>query len=273
MSYTGGGRRGDSSVNDFVALLACTAVNKRRCGGTGWAGIISPACHEQGAVMKKVTIWDVPTRLFHWSLPVLFGLLWFSGEQGGDWLVWHMRFGMLLLTLLLFRLAWGLFGSQTARFAEFIASPAAAARYLREGKAERYGHNPLGGWMVVAMLLALLLQIVLGLFAADVDSYLYDGPLKAWIDSDLAEQVSSWHGLWFNALLGLVVLHLLAIVLYAVLRRQNLVRPMLHGKADDQGLPVPKIQPVWLAVPWLLLAVALVYAGIPWLAAMAPSAY
>jgi len=219
---------------------------------------------------RMIKVWDVPTRLFHWTmLPVSAGL-WFTGEQGGDWMEWHLRLGMLMLVLLLFRVLWGLCGSQTARFSSFLAGPARIRAYLagQLPVTAQPGHNPLGGWMVLALLLALLLQAGLGLFAADVNSYLYDGPLKVLIDGELAEQVTGWHKSSFDVLLLLAAVHVLAVLFYKVGRNTDLVRPMLSGvKALPADAAPLRFAPLWLALALLLLVALLVFGGVPWLAA------
>lgn len=202
----------------------------------------------------RVKVWDLPTRLFHWSLVALFGLMWWSAENGQ--LLWHTRAGVALLVLVLFRLLWGVLGSQTARFGSFVRGPAAIRRYLR-GEHDGIGHNPLGALMVIALLAALLVQLGLGLFAVDVDSYTFDGPLAKLLDSELAEQISEWHEAWFDVLLVLVGVHLLAIIGYRVLRRENLVKPMLIGHKE---VAKPMSQPVF-ASPWLAMLLLIAVAG------------
>ncbi|AXE32424.1 hydrogenase [Chromobacterium phragmitis] len=186
---------------------------------------------------QQVKVWDVPTRLFHWTLVGLFCAMWYCAEQGGEWLQYHIYCGVALASLLVFRLIWGVIGSQTARFASFVRGPKAILRYLRGELPEHEapGHNPMGGWMVVLMLLALAAQVLTGLFAADVDSYLYDGPLAKHLDSGLAESATGIHKLLFNGLLGLVALHIAAIVVYRVVKKQNLVGPMLTGYKKMAG--------------------------------------
>lgn len=209
----------------------------------------------------QVKVWDAPTRLFHWLLVALFGAMWWSGEQGQ--LMLHTRLGIGLLVLLLFRLLWGLWGSETSRFTSFVRGPAAIAAYLRGEQQTHAGHNPLGALMVLAMLAALLLQLCLGLFAVDTDSYLYDGPLARLLDGELAELISDWHGAWFNVLLLLVVVHVLAIVAYRFLRGENLVLPMLTGnKPRVTGMRVPVLRSPWLALLLLMLAGGLVLGGL-----------
>ncbi|MEN6081059.1 cytochrome b/b6 domain-containing protein [Chromobacterium piscinae] len=186
---------------------------------------------------QQVKVWDAPTRLFHWTLVGLFCAMWYCAEQGGEWLQYHIYCGVALASLLVFRLIWGVIGSQTARFSSFVRGPRAILRYLKGELPEHEapGHNPLGGWMVVVMLLALCAQVLTGLFAADVDSYLYDGPLAKHVDGGLAEAATGVHKLLFNGLLGLVALHIAAIVLYRVVKKQNLVGPMLTGYKHMAG--------------------------------------
>lgn len=206
---------------------------------------------------STVAVWDVPTRLFHWLLVALFAVMWFSGEQGGDWLQWHIWCGEAVLVLLLFRLLWGVFGSQTARFADFVHGPAVIRRYLAGGLAEKDipGHNPLGGLMVVALLLVLLFQVLSGLCSADVDSYVFDGPLAHRVGTSLSEQLTALHKLNFNLILLLVVLHVGAVLAHRVFKKQNLVHAMLSGRKQIEG----EVTPLRFASPGLALA-SLVFA-------------
>ncbi|WP_246043360.1 cytochrome b/b6 domain-containing protein [Aquitalea aquatilis] len=202
-----------------------------------------------------IKVWDAPTRFFHWSLVALFAGMWFSGEQGGDWLHYHVLCGEAVAALLLFRLIWGVVGSQTARFSQFVKGPAAIRRYLQGGQQEQPGHNPLGGLMVVALLTVLLLQVASGLFASDVDSYTFDGPLAKLIASGLSESITGFHKLLFNFILLLVAMHVAAIVAYRVLRKQNLVKPMLTGYQEVSGDVAPlRFRSGLLAVLALLAA-------------------
>ena len=114
-----------------------------------------------------VKVWDAPVRLFHWLLVLLFAFMYFSGTVKGDWLEWHMRSGYAILALVLFRILWGFAGSTYARFSNFLAGPSAclqfAKKLLTRAPAASAGHNPLGGWMVLVLLLALLVQTGTGL--------------------------------------------------------------------------------------------------------------
>lgn len=208
----------------------------------------------------KVRVWDLPTRLFHWSLVICVAFMWWSAEQGGDWMQYHLWCGVVLVTLLLFRLTWGIVGSQTSRFSDFLHGPRHIIRYLQGDLTENQqpGHNPLGGWMVLILLLTLICQVTTGLLSADVNSYLYDGFLAKYIDSDLAEQFTGWHKLSFKFLLALISLHLLAIIAYHIFRKQRLVRAMITGRKELEG-EVPKLQfTSTITATGILLALAII---------------
>lgn len=176
--------------------------------------------------------WDLPVRLFHWIIVLLIGFSWWSAEQ--RLLDWHRYSGYAVLTLILFRLTWGFGGSATARFSNFVRGPAAVARYMRRDMFSRakpvtIGHNPVGGWSVVAMLAAMLVQTLLGLVAVDVDG-IESGPLSAWVSFETGRLASNLHGILFNILLALIALHVAAILFYLLHKRANLVQPMWFGR-------------------------------------------
>lgn len=180
--------------------------------------------------MPAIRVWDLPTRLFHWSLATCVVALIVSGSVGGAWMEWHFRLGYATLTLLLFRLGWGFVGGYWSRFAHFIPWPGAIVRYLK-GKAtplDTLGHNPLGSLSVYVMLLALLGQAVSGLFADDAISY--TGPLAAYASEDTVSLATWYHAdIGKPLLIALAVLHVLAIVFYRLVRGQRLVAGMVHG--------------------------------------------
>ncbi|WP_380879366.1 hydrogenase [Sphingomonas sp. DBB INV C78] len=186
------------------------------------------------APSRRVLVWDLPVRLFHWSLVLLIGAAWWTAEQRE--LEWHRLAGYAILTLILFRLAWGIWGSTTARFSHFVASPVAVRNYLSglplRRPWHRSGHNPLGGWSVLAMLGLLAAQVLLGLFAVDVDG-MESGPLSYLVDFDAGRLAAETHALTFNLLLGLIGLHLGAILFHRLYGGKNLVAPMIHGRADQ----------------------------------------
>lgn len=207
----------------------------------------------QSAVQR---IWDLPTRLTHWLLVGLFGFSWWSGENGE--LEWHRWSGYALLALLLFRLAWGFVGSDTSRFASFVRGPRAVGAYARRlfarTPSNAPGHNPMGGWSVLAMLAALSVQVVSGLFAVDTDG-LESGPLSRFVSFSTGRTFAEVHALAFDALLVLVGLHIAAIVFYLVWHRDNLIGAMLLGRRRMPA-PAAPLRFVGLGRAVLVLALA-----------------
>ena len=219
---------------------------------------------------QRIRIWDLPVRLFHWTLVVLMAVSYFSGQAGGDWMKLHFWSGYSILTLLLFRIAWGFVGSTTARFAHFIKGPIAAIEHLKElAGADRprdVGHNPLGGAMVLALLLGLLLQVVAGLFSADTDTGLVTGPLAGLVADKWIERATSFHTFWINILLLMVAVHVLAALIYLVWKRQNLIGAMFTGRkrlddvvAPGEAQPALSFASGRLALSLLIVAAAIVY--------------
>ena len=188
-------------------------------------------------VSSTVRVWDLPTRVFHWLLAAaVFGAL-ISAWIGGNAMVWHMRCGLAVMALVLFRIIWGLIGGRWSRFASFIYTPGTVLRYLRgdlrEGDRFEVGHNPLGSFSVFALLGFLALQVATGLVADDEIANV--GPLNRFASAGLVARASSWHkeyGQWL--LIALMLMHVAAIVFYLVKKRLNLMRPMLSG---DKPLP------------------------------------
>ena len=175
----------------------------------------------------RVRIWDLPVRLVHWTVALLVAISWWTAEQ--EMMEWHYRSGLAILGLLVFRIVWGVIGSSTARFASFVRGPRAVLDYLR-GRAEFVlGHNPLGALSVLALLAMLAVQVGLGLFAADEDG-LESGPLSHLVSGDTAERMAELHEKGFNLLLVLVALHVAAIAYYLIVRRNNLITPMVTGR-------------------------------------------
>jgi cytochrome b len=198
---------------------------------------------------RPVLIWDVPTRLFHWLIVVLVAAAYVTERL--NWMDWHARTGEAVLALVLFRLLWGLFGSETARFRSFLASPAVAARHLRRMFRRepdlQVGHNPAGGWMVMLLLALLLGETLSGLYVNNdiADEGTLSGLVPVW----LANAISALHGLVWDVLLAAVALHVLVIALYAVAKGHNLLRPMLTGyKLLPSSVGAPRQAPAWLAL-------------------------
>lgn len=212
----------------------------------------------------KVAVWDLPVRLFHWSLVLLIALSWWSAEN--DRLELHMYSGYAILTAVIFRLLWGVFGSSTARFSTFVHGPRAVIAYIRGSRAwGSIGHSPLGALSVLAMLVVLKLQVATGLVNADDDG-LGEAPLAPLVSLETADFIQEAHELLFDLLLVLIALHVAA-VLYYHLRGYNLVGPMVTGRAQvDPGTEAMRPGRWWAAFACLAAAVAItrwVIAGAP----------
>jgi cytochrome b len=179
---------------------------------------------------KAVPVWDIPVRLFHWTLVLLIAFSWLSGEM--DWMAWHMYSGYAVLTLVLFRILWGFVGSTHARFGDFIYGPRALFGYIKtlpsRTAAKFAGHNPLGGLSVVLILLCVLAQAGTGLFAND--DIINEGPLFKYVSKELSDWLTSIHKYNFNVLLALIGLHIAAVLYYLIWKSENLVKPMFTGR-------------------------------------------
>ena len=211
------------------------------------------------AVYMPVRVWDLPTRLFHWAIVLLVGFSWLSQEL--EWMDWHKLSGYTILTLLLFRLAWGFVGSETARFRQFLASPLAALRHLshlaRREPDHEVGHNAAGGWMVLLMLLLLAAQVATGLCAND--DVMLEGPFAKFVGKAVSDRLSVIHSRNFNLIEAAIFLHLAAILTYALLKRHDLVRPMITGrKRLPANLAAPTLARPLRAVALLAVAIAAV---------------
>ena len=192
-------------------------------------------------INKKTRVWDFPTRAFHWALVILIGWEWASSHLGGNWMTYHMWGGYLVLCLVLFRVLWGFIGSTTARFSTFLCSPRRTWQYLKAlasgSHNSGYGHNPLGGWAVTAFLISLSIQVGTGLFATD--DILTAGPLNPLVPNRTADFLTQAHKLNFDVLLGLVVVHVVAVALHRIIGGHDLVRPMITGHAAPKKLASP----------------------------------
>lgn len=184
-----------------------------------------------------VRVWDWPTRLFHWALALCVVGAVVSAKVGGNAMEWHFRLGLAVLALLVFRLIWGVVGGRWSRFASFLYAPSTLLRYVR-GQARPQemldvGHSPTGALSVFALLGLLAVQVATGLVADD--EIASTGPLIRFVESATSLAATSWHKSWGQwLLLGLVGLHVLAIVVYRLVHRRDLVTPMLVG---DKPLP------------------------------------
>ncbi|MSO99174.1 MAG: cytochrome B [Rhodospirillaceae bacterium] len=227
---------------------------------------------------KQIKVWDAPTRLFHWALVLLVLLSYLTGEFGGfDFtmpgsgdlianMTVHMWSGLTILTLVLFRVAWGFMGSTTARFSDFVAGPGAIINYL-SGLAKRVvkftaGHNPAGGAMVVLMLILLIVQAGLGLFAKEDDFLGIAGPLNSLVSEDSAKILTTRHKQVWGYIELLVLMHIAANLLYWLVLKQNLIAAMFTGKKDaPDGATVAELR---FASPTVAVVVLAIAAAIVW---------
>lgn len=222
-----------------------------------------------------VRAWDLPTRLFHWTLVLLIVSAWvsfeFAEDIGDATLVWHRANGLAILTLVVWRILWGVWGSSTARFARFVRSPAAVLAYARSllaGRGARYlGHNPLGALMVLALLAALATIAGFGLFATD-DNDLVGGPLYRLVSERQNVRAARLHDQVFHlVLLPLVALHIAVNVLYTLVKNEPLIRAMITGRkpaANYADTPEAAIvaRPLLRALVCLVAAAVIVFGGI-----------
>ncbi len=189
----------------------------------------------------RVRIWDLPVRLTHWAVAVLFAFQWWSGKAGQ--LQWHRYAGYTMAGFIVFRLLWGVLGSSTARFAGFVRGPGAVLAYVRtlRGRGDgrfHVGHNPLGGWSILVMLVLLVVQVGLGLFSVDTDG-LESGPMADRISFSAGRTLAHRHELVFNILLAVVAIHVAAAVFYLVARKDDLVTPMVTGSRTGETGDAP----------------------------------
>jgi cytochrome b len=217
----------------------------------------------------EVRAWDLPTRLFHWTLVLLIVLAWVSRKWGDEGLVWHKWNGYGILILIVWRILWGVVGSSTARFSSFVSWPWTAARYGIDFVMRRprhfLGHNPLGGSVVVVMLGMIGTIGFLGLFAYDDHSSLTGGPLSGKVADETWAAATKWHIWLFDLLLWIIGLHIAASIAYLVWQRENLVSAMISGRKrrvayEDQS--EARIVATPRAILCLLVAIVIVLGGI-----------
>jgi len=205
---------------------------------------------------RPVLVWDVPVRLFHWAVALLIPVLYVTWRL--NWMDWHAQAGYVLLALLLFRVLWGVFGSDTARFSRFLRSPSVSIRYLarlhRREPDTIAGHNPAGGWMVILMLGLMLGETLTGVYVNnDVAD---EGPLTEIVPARITNLITDLHGAIWDGLLLAVVMHLAAITFYTLIKGHNLVRAMVVGhKRLPARVPRPHVAGTGRALVLLLLAV------------------
>ncbi len=191
---------------------------------------------------RRIPVWDLPTRLFHWLIVVLLVGTYVTWRL--NWMSWHAWLGDAALTAVVFRILWGIFGSDTARFVRFVASPRAAAHQLahalRREPDRQVGHNAAGSWMVLLLLVLLLAEPLTGLFVNnDVAN---EGPLSELAPASIDNAITALHAYLWDALLAAIALHLIAVAVYVWVKRHDLVGPMISGyKVLPQDLSAPRM--------------------------------
>ncbi|MDE2361607.1 MAG: cytochrome b/b6 domain-containing protein [Hyphomicrobiales bacterium] len=211
----------------------------------------------------RVLAWDGPTRVFKWTLVLLVLDGWVSNRFGASLPQWHIWNGYLALTLVVFRVLWGFVGGSTARFSSFVAGPRRALAYLRGAK--YLGHNPFGGWMALGLLALVAAQALTGLFSADEDRLIIEGPLAGKVSDATVAFASHRHHLIFAALEVLIVVHIAVNLFYAAFRRDPLVKAMVTGEkpaADYADMRSAAAGSWGRAAVCLAIAAALVFGGI-----------
>ncbi len=215
---------------------------------------------------NKRLVWDIPTRLFHWLLVGSIAASWATAKVGIDWTEIHFLLGYWTAGLILFRIVWGFIGPKHARFSNFFPSPKKLQSYLKDvlkrDSKPSVGHNPIGAFMVFALLAILGIQVATGLFASD--DIFFDGPFKPAVDDKTSEQLTRIHNFNFDILLILIAIHILAIIAYLGYKKQNLILPMITGK--KKASIVPKQEAIASSRFLLAIIAAFVIAIIIWAA-------
>ncbi|MBU2978852.1 cytochrome b/b6 domain-containing protein [Alteromonas sp. C1M14] len=207
---------------------------------------------------QRTLIWDVPTRLFHWLLVISLIAQYLTAEVLENSMQWHFYFGYFTLGLILFRILWGLIGTTYAKLSQCFHSPKAIFNYmkclLQSDSPAHAGHNPLGGLVVIAMLMLVLTQAISGLFMTD-DIFL-DGPWRAAVGDDTLDVMNYLHRNVFDVILGVIALHIAAIIFYGVYKKQKLASAMIHGKkiTTEKGISSSRLL--------LALIAAIISAGV-----------
>ena len=211
---------------------------------------------------ERATVWDLPVRVFHWALVLLVISQVATASIGGNAMQFHAFGGYAILALVLFRILWGFLGGTHARFRDFVRGPVAGIRYaksiLKGPHVAHSGHNPLGGWSVLAMLGSLLVQATTGLFAND--DVMMEGPLAKHVSDRASEIATAIHDVNAAVLLALVATHIAAVLFYLLAKKENLIAPMITGRKSYGTSSAPaRYGNVWLAILLLGCCAAAVY--------------
>jgi cytochrome b len=225
---------------------------------------------------EHVRAWDLPTRLFHWSLVVCLTSSWISYRYaevfGDDMLRWHRWNGYAILVLIVFRIIWGFAGSSTSRWSAFVTLPWTTLRYaydLLRGRDRHFlGHNPLGTYMILGLLLVVSIQAGLGLFTVEHNDTGADGPLYRLLSEENYKLVSKWHRwTFYYVILPFVAVHITANALYGLVKKDPLIRAMITGEKPaanyEDASEAEIVRSVLVrAIACLGIAVMIVFGGI-----------
>lgn len=230
---------------------------------------MSDGTENGAAAHRRLRVWDVPVRVFHWVLVSLIAVSWITVKIGGNAMTYHMWSGYAILALVLFRVVWGFVGSHHARFSDFVYGPRATIAYLRGllrlDPPFYAGHNPMGGWSVILLLTCVLVQASTGLFAND--EIMTEGPLVKHVGTDLSNLITTVHRLNFNILLALVCIHVAAALFYLLVKRENLIGAMFTGVKKipaQSGYTEQRMTSLWVAVVVLAIAAVVVRVVVTW---------
>jgi len=211
---------------------------------------------------KRALVWDLPLRIFHWALAISFVGAYVTNRLGVNYFKYHLWFGYTVIVLVVFRILWGIFGTHHAKFANFVRGPITTLRYawawLRGKETHHPGHNPLGAWMVLLLLVTLFVQAFTGLFGDDQIMNL--GPLYGYVTAETSSTFTTLHRQLFYWIVAAVVIHVAAVIVHLVFKKDNLVGPMItghkpaHRVTETESIATSRI---WLAFA-LLAAVAAV---------------
>jgi len=222
---------------------------------------------------KTLKIWDLPVRIFHWSLVILFIAAYITNVLGTNYFKYHLWCGYAIIVLVSFRIVWGIVGTYHARFTTFVRNPVATAKYainvFKRNDKHYVGHNPLGALMVIALLLTIFIQAVTGLFTND--EIFNTGPLYGYISNELSLKLTSLHRQLFYWILGAVVLHIAAVIIHVFFKRDNIVKAMFTGKKSAQNAESAKsIKSSRLILAGIILVILTV--ALIWIITHAPTA-
>ena len=208
--------------------------------------------------LRPIKVWDLPTRIFHWSIALLVLASWYTNRR--NWMELHFLAGYTMIGMLAFRMVWGFLGSETSRFVKFLKSPVEGFRHLRQifvrEPDTEIGHNAAGGWMVLGLLTLLLVQVVTGLCSND--DIMAEGPLSKYVGKDWSDRLGWIHSINFKVIELAILAHVCAILAYWLFKRQNLLRPMVTGiKRMPASVRPPRMASPVLAMVAIASAAAL----------------